>query len=438
VYKKLLSDSAVYGLGAIFIKSIAFFTLPIYTRIFTPEEFGTIEMFAIIGGMLSIIMTMGLDSAQSYYFMEAKNKGTHDTKTITTSIVQLRIILGIGVISIVSIFSPFLLDFAFNTSLPVKYLIIVSLSTFFANLVSQSLEIFRLIYKPWKYITLSFIQTFLNIGFILYFTYIQNMGIEGYLLGGMIGMFISMVMGWVATRNYRYWIKIEIGLWRDFLKFGLPLLPAGLMIWIMSASDRWFVMNMLGAAEVGIYAVAAKFAMLLMLFIEVFRKAWWPIAMDMLYKEEGAEFFRVASLWYVVFGTIGAMILTVISPYLVGYLTTEEYKDSWRLVGILCWGSIFYGFYLLSGLGIFYSKKTHLTIYTYGGGAALNIVLNYSLIPTLELFGAAFSTILSLLFANIASMIVSNRYYKIDWHWGYMSISVITGMVFILFYIGDI
>ena len=175
-----------------------------------------------------------------------------------------------------------------------------------------------------------------------------------------------------------------------------------------------------------------------MLFIEVFRKAWWPIAMDMLYKEEGAEFFRVASLWYVVFGTIGAMILTVISPYLVGYLTTEEYKDSWRLVGILCWGSIFYGFYLLSGLGIFYSKKTHLTIYTYGGGAALNIVLNYSLIPTLELFGAAFSTILSLLFANIASMIVSNRYYKIDWHWLYMSISVISGMAFILFYIGEL
>ena len=49
MYKKLLSDSAVYGLGAIFIKSIAFFTLPIYTRIFTPEEFGTIEIFAIIG-----------------------------------------------------------------------------------------------------------------------------------------------------------------------------------------------------------------------------------------------------------------------------------------------------------------------------------------------------------------------------------------------------
>lgn len=30
----------------------------------------------------------------------------------------------------------------------------------------------------------------------------------------------------VATRDYRYWTKIEIELW----KFGLPLVPAGLMI----------------------------------------------------------------------------------------------------------------------------------------------------------------------------------------------------------------
>jgi O-antigen/teichoic acid export membrane protein len=438
VYKKLLSDSAIYGLGAILVKSIAFFTLPIYTRIFSPEEFGIIEMFATIGGMLTILMTMGLDSTQSYYFMEAKNKGTHNIKTITTSIVQLRIVLGMGLIGIVSLFAPFILDFSFGSELPVLYLLMISLSVFFANLVSQSLEIFRLIYKPWQYIGLSFIQTILNVGFILYFTYIQDMGIEGYLIGGMIGMFIAMLIGWVATSDYRYWNKIEIKFWKDFLKFGLPLVPAGLMIWIMSASDRWFVMGMLGATEVGLYAVAAKFAMLIALMVEVFRKAWWPIAMDMLHKKEGPEFFRIVSLWYIVAGTIGAIILTIISPYLVDYLTTDAYKESWKIVGILCWGSVFYGFYLLSGLGMFYSKKTHLTIYTYGGGAILNILLNYILIPILGLFGAAFATILSLLLANIVGMVISSRYYKIDWHWLYMSISVISGMAFILFYIGEL
>jgi len=437
MYKKLLSDSAIYGLGAILVKSIAFFTLPIYTRIFSPEEFGIIEMFATIGGILSILMTMGLNSAQSYYFIEAKNKGTHDLKKITTSILQLRITLGVVLIGLVTLFAPFILDFAFDTKLPVLYLVLIAFSTFFANLVSQSLEIFRLIYKPWQYIGLSFLQTISNIGFILYFAYIQDMGIEGYFLGNMIGMFVAMFIGWIATRDYRYW-RNEVELWKPFLKFGLPLVPAGLMIWVMTASDRWFVMNMLGSLETGLYAVAAKFAMLMALAVETFRKAWWPIAMDMLHKEDGANFFRIVSLWYIVLGTLGAMILTVISPYLVEYLTTDEYKESWKIIGILCWGSIFYGFYLLSGLGIFHSKKTHLTIYVYGSGAFLNIVLNYILVPILGIFGAALGTIVSLLFANIIGMIISNRFYKVDWHWFYMGLSITAGMLFILNYIGKL
>jgi len=180
MYKKLLSDSAIYGLGAILVKSIAFFTLPIYTTIFTPQEFGIIEMFSTISGIFSILMTMGLDSTQSYYFMEAKNKGTYDIKKVTTSVLQLRITLGLLLIGLVTMFAPFILDFAFDTKLPAIYLIVVACATFFANLISQSLEIFRLIYKPWQYITLSFLQTFLNIIFILYFAYLQEMGIEGY------------------------------------------------------------------------------------------------------------------------------------------------------------------------------------------------------------------------------------------------------------------
>jgi len=369
VYKKLLSDSAIYGLGAILIKSLAFFTLPIYTRLFSPEQYGVIEMLATLSAIFSIFMTMGLDSAQSYYFMEAKNKKTYKIEQITTSILQLRLILSVIVVILASVFSYTIVKFTFDVSVPNVYIIYIVLSTLFGTLVSQSLEIFRLTYKAWYYIGLSFLQTILTIGIILYFVYILNTGIDGYLIGGLIGNF---------------------------------------------------------------------FAMLMTLAVETFRKAWWPIAMDMIHDDKGPEFFRKVSLWYIIGGTAGAMLLTIISPYLVEYLTTEEYIDSWKIVGILCWGSVFYGFYLLSGLGMFYSKKTYLSIYVYGSGAILNIGLNYFLIPVLGLFGAAFATILSLLFANIIGMFISHKYYKVDWHWLYMGVSIFIGITFILYYIGEL
>jgi len=165
MYKKLLSDSFIYGFGSIVIKAIAFFTLPIYTRLFTPEEFGILEMFNTIAGMLSIFMTMGLDSAQSFYFMEAKNNGNRSIIDITASIFQLRIIVGIIVVFLSIVFSYLIMKFTFQVGLPSYYLWIVAISTFFGTLVSQSLEVFRLIYKPWRYITLSFLQTIFGVAF---------------------------------------------------------------------------------------------------------------------------------------------------------------------------------------------------------------------------------------------------------------------------------
>ena len=435
MYKKLLSDSAIYGLGGMLIRSLAFFTLPIYTSIFSPEEFGVIEMFATISGILSILMTMGLDSAQSFYFMETKNNDDADIKTVTSTVLQLRIIFGLIAVILSTLFSSVFLTFAFDQEIPTYYLWFVLASTFFATLVSQSLEIFRLIYKPWQYIGLSIIQSVGGIGFILFFTYVNNEGISGYLKGMACASFMAMLLGWVATKDYRSWIKLDPAIWKEYLKFGIPLMPAGLMVWVTMAGDRWFVMNMLSSYDVGIYAVGAKFAMLITLGVETFRKAWWPIAMDMVHKEEGPEFFKTVSSWYIGIGSLAAVILTIISPYLVEFIADPRYYEGWKIVGVLCWGSLFYGFYLISLMGVFKSKKTYLNIYIHGFGAILNLILNYFLIIKIGLLGAAIATSISIMVNNIIGMIVSNKYYKIDWNWGLYALYISTSWIFIFWYI---
>ena len=437
MYKQLLSDSFIYGFGSIVIKAIAFFTLPIYTRLFTPEEFGILEMFNTIAGMLSIFMTMGLDSAQSFYFMEAKNNGGRSITDITASIFQLRIIVGLIVVFLSIVFSYFIIKFTFQVSLPSYYLWIVAISTFFGTLVSQSLEVFRLIYKPWRYIALSFLQTVFGVAFILFFVYFYDGGIRGYLLGVCCGSLFTMVIGWHTSRSYTYWGKLDLELFKKFIKFGLPLLPSGLMIWIMSASDRWFVSNILGNYEVGIYAIGAKIALIITIVIETFRKAWWPIAMDMLHKDDSQVFFKSISLCYVAVGSLSAVLLTILSPYLVKILADDRYFHSWKLIGILCWGNIFYGFYLLSFIGIFKAKKTYISTYIYSISAFLNIILDYVLIKYYGVFGVALATSFSVLAANIMGVIVSNKYYKIDWQWFWYIFFIGSSWIFIFWYVGE-
>ena len=50
--KKLAKDSFIYGLGGLFTNGITFLLSPIYTRIFSPSEYGTIEMLLIISNFV--------------------------------------------------------------------------------------------------------------------------------------------------------------------------------------------------------------------------------------------------------------------------------------------------------------------------------------------------------------------------------------------------
>ena len=73
-FKQLGKDSIIYGLGGILAKSVSFFMLPIYTRIFSRSDYGTIEMLTVISSFVGAILVMGMDSAQSMYFLRTKKK----------------------------------------------------------------------------------------------------------------------------------------------------------------------------------------------------------------------------------------------------------------------------------------------------------------------------------------------------------------------------
>ena len=62
-FKQIGKDSVVYGIGGIMAKAVAFFLLPVYTRLFSPSEYGTIEMLTVLHGFLGFILMMGMDSA---------------------------------------------------------------------------------------------------------------------------------------------------------------------------------------------------------------------------------------------------------------------------------------------------------------------------------------------------------------------------------------
>ena len=91
-FKQLIKDSFIYGLGIIFSHGIIFFTLPLYTKLFSPSDYGRIDLVNTIGLLFNIIFIMGMDSTQAYYYMKDINNNISPTKSLS-SILRFRILL---------------------------------------------------------------------------------------------------------------------------------------------------------------------------------------------------------------------------------------------------------------------------------------------------------------------------------------------------------
>ena len=206
-------------------------------------------------------------------------------------------------------------------------------------------------------------------------------------------------------------------------------MPAGLSMYVLTTADRWFLNYYHGQDALGLYAVGAKFAMLVAMVVTTFRQAWWPVAMDAMYSEDGPALYRTIARLYMGLGSAGIVFLTAVSPSLVRWFTASAFHAAYPIVGILAWHSIFYGFYLIVAAGIWKTEKTLWAPFLMGTAAFLNIGLDACLVPKYGNIGAAIATSISFLIWNILTIVVSEKLWKLGYSFSILALQVSIGGV---------
>jgi O-antigen/teichoic acid export membrane protein len=425
--KQLGRDSLVYGLGGIIARGIGFFLLPVYTRLFTPAEYGTIEMLAVLNSFLASILIMGMDSAQSFYFFEQKKLGQKAQARVVTAIVQWRATYGVGIVLLATLISPILNRYFFNSRLSWEYFIIAFAGALFAQVMSQSAEVYRLLYRPWSYISITLLDTLSSAGIAITLIVFMRLSILGFFIGVLSGSVVAASLGWWRIKSYIDFSEWHTEWWPRLLRFGGPLVPAALAMYVLTTADRWFINHYHGEDVLGLYAVGAKFAMLIAVAVNTFRQGWWPVAMDSIHSEDGPALFRTIARLYIGLGSAFVVILTALSPYLVHWFTTPAYFTAYPIVGILSWYSIFYGFNLIAIAGIWKTEKTIWSPFLMGLAALLNIGMDFLLVPKYGAIGAAMATSIVFLIWNMMTIVVSERLWKLEYSFIALSLQISIG-----------
>lgn len=401
-YKKLVSNTVIFGIGTFGSKLISILMLRFYTGMLAPAELGVADLIAQTANFLIPVATFSIMEAVVRFGLDP---AYHKTKVFSIGI--RTVLLGMTGLVILLPLVNFIPQFNGYGFLLYVYVYISGFKQLCAQFV-RALGLVKLYALDGIFTTVSLIV--LNMILMLGF----KLGITGYLLSIMLADLLSILFLWKLARLGRY-LKlrpIDGKLWGGMMRYSLPLIPTAVLWIVISVSDRFFIAGMLGNASAGLYTAANKLPQALAVVSTVISQAWQISAVDEYRSKDAAQFFsRVFSALQALLFLGGAGILLLLEP-VSHILMEEQYYEAIQYSPLLIIGILM--MCLCNFLSSIYSatKHTKNSLITSIIAAAVNIILNTLLIPQMGIQGAAVATLASYGVCFFIRLADSRRYVR--------------------------
>ncbi|MCP9485820.1 MAG: lipopolysaccharide biosynthesis protein [Gaiellaceae bacterium MAG52_C11] len=381
--RRLGKHSAIYGLGGIVSRVIAVFLLPLYTRYLEPSDFGAVGLLVGLSAVLVTILRAGISSAFFRFYFDAKDSAERLLVLRTSfwfTMASATAGLAAGLLLAEPLADLLLLDDA--------NLVRAAFVGIWAQMNYEQLTaLFRVEERSGLFV----VASLANIAITIATTLVLVVGYDQGALGVIVGNFIGTLVVYLALLGFRraqLGLQLSRPLLREMNRFGVPLVPSALALIALSFGDRFFLNELVGAAEVGRYELGVRIASAMVLLITAFRTAWPAFAYSIEDDDEAKRTYAFVLTYLVAAASWLALALGLLSPWLVRLLATPEYYEGGRVVALLAFGSVAYAGYIVMAIGVGRAKRTKFNWAITGAAAALSVVLNVLLVPRYELIGS--------------------------------------------------
>lgn len=413
---RLSRDILVYGVGEVVVKAFGLITLPVYTRIFSPEEYGTLSIVLTVAGLVMAVVALGGDSAFVRYFLAART--FHDRQVVTSTWIGF---LGAWSVAATVLLLPLsgpLSELATGAGSAGGLMAIGLLITPLRLINLMCAQVLRIEFRAGAYTILNVTTLALTVSLGLIGAVVLDLGLLGVVLG-MLAAEVAMLPLRIASARHLLAWQFSGSALLQLLKYGIPLVPTSLAYWVFTTSDRVLLGNLSTLEQVGLYSVAASLVSLTNIAITALGQAWSP-HLFRTYEEDPsvAGLLSARMFTYILagFGSI-AVGMTVFAQDLIGLVAGEQFSASAAAVAPLAAGTIAYATTQVTAGGISLTGRTgYLALYSWLA-AGINIVLNLLLIPRFGMVGSAWATAAAYVSLTAAYLVTSRRLWPFTYPW---------------------
>jgi len=449
LYKKLFQQTAIYGLATVIPRMFTFLLVPLYTHMLPKDEYGKVSIIFAWMIFFNVILAYGMETAFFRFYNSEKNKDSV-VETTTVSIFWSTILF----VFLALLFRDTLASWSGVDTQYVTYSIwILALDA----LVIVPFSKLRANQRPMFYAAIKIGNVAVNLVFNLFFllylpsvsasqpdsflssVYIENFQIGYIFLANIIASFLTFVVLFPDYFTIKW--KFDYELWKRMMRYGLPIMVAGIAFAINEQFDKILLGKLLprniADEQVGVYSACYKLGLFMVLYRTAYTLGIEPFFFSHASNEKAQETYATVTKYFVIFGSFILLTVIVFADLLKQIMIPNSaYWEAMNVVPLIILANFFLGIY--TNLSVWYKliDKTYVGAYISIVGAAVTLILNYLLIPKYSYIGSAIATISAYGSMMFISYYLGNKYYPIPYDKkkiaGYLSLS--TGFSCISFY----
>jgi O-antigen/teichoic acid export membrane protein len=426
--RRFFRDSAVYALPAALSRGISFLLFPLFAHHFSPTDYGALDILILIGTLVAVTVALEVSQGLGRYIAAETDEDVRQDYASTALLFTIAAYSAF-ILALEAAAAP-LTDVILGPDVSPALLRVAGCSFWLAGVLNLAQNVLRWELRPAPYATASGLLAAVTALASAFFVLLLDMGVMGALLGQLVGATVALSFVLVVTRG-SFALRFSREKWRRMVAFSLPLVPSGMGVFLNAYADRLVIQHTRSLADVGIYGVGFRWAMIVSLVLVGFQGAAMPLFLarhqEPSTPADIARIFRVFSaLALALF-----VALSVLAVPALRVLAAAPYQQASDVAPLLVISAMFAGMYIFAP-GIAIAKDTATMAMLTAVAGVANLVLALALVPPFGIVGAGIATAATSLWWFVALMRASQRRYPVPHHWG----SLVTALVSVAALVG--
>lgn len=444
-FKKLASDTALYGISTIAARSVNFLLTPIQTYAF--RQGGTlasnVTLYAWIGVLLTIY-TLGLETA--FFRFAARNKGAENEAERT--LVFSRTLSIVATISVVctALILLFSVPIAQAMGYPDEVLFIqwAALLVGIDAIMAIPFARLRVEGKAKQFVIAKLINIGLNVLLNIFFVvlckditegdylpqlqplaavfYRPGIGPGYILLANLLANALYFLILRNAFRGFRFtlaWPEAQ-----TLIAYAFPIMLTGLAAVLNNLTDRLFLEAFLpknfypghsSKWALDVYGQCFKLSVLISLAIQSFKFAAEPFFFGQANNKDAPDLLARVTKWFIIF-CVTLWVAIGLNMDLIGLVINPERRAGLGVVPLLMLGNLFLGIYYNISFWFKLSDKTKYGTLITVVGLVVTFGLNWLLIPKIGYMGCAWAFLISSFVMMALCYILGEKHYPVPYN----------------------